>query len=76
MIRLTTQETADVLADHGVNFPVLLATELARTGYVLVAASGVALHIASERGDLDSLPPAAPEQAERVDAWFAPERTS
>jgi len=45
-------------------------------GYALIAISGPALERAAERGDLSSLPPAAPEQAARIEQWCSPGRVS
>lgn len=76
MIRLSKQDSAEVLERLRGFSGALLADTLDRAGYALVAVSGVALHTAAERGDPETLPPAAPEQAERVDAWFDPSRSS
>jgi hypothetical protein len=73
-ITLDHDETAEALARAGSQRPQEAATLLTHLGYALVAVSGYALDRAREQAA--ALPPAEPEQAERVDRWFAPERTS
>jgi hypothetical protein len=73
-ITLDQDETAEALARAGSQRPQEAATLLADLGYALVAVSGYALDRAREQAA--TLPEPAPDQAERVDRWFAPERTS
>lgn len=76
MIKLNEEEAAEVLdwlnAGKGLMFARQTVAGLTRMGYALVAVSGPALEQA--RGDQAKLPPATPDQAERIERWCAPER--
>ena len=77
---LDQDSAAEVLdnynAGKGLNFARQTIGNLMDQGYALVAISGPALERAAERGDLSSLPPAAPEQAARIEQWCSPGRVS
>jgi hypothetical protein len=76
MLRLSKEETGFTLARYGAAYPQILADHLDQAGYVLVAVSGPALTRAIERGDLETLPPADPEVAQRIEQWCDPSRVS
>lgn len=73
-ITLDHDEMTGALARTGAQRPEEAATLLTDLGYALVAVSGYALDRA--RKQEVTWPPVPPDQAERIDVWFAPERTS
>ena len=73
---LTRDALEEALSAAGDQYAESTATTLTAQGYALVAVSGLALHAAAERGELEQLPPAAPEQAARIEQWCSPVRVS
>lgn len=75
-IVLDQETAAEVLDLYHLSDNHTMMGALMDQGYALVAISGPALERATERGDLASLPPAAPEQAKRIERWCTPGRVS